>query len=71
MIGGMPKHRPTFSLGFHPNTEQHKRFRKVGDVDSAFDGGAINVYTDTLNPIQNHDVSAFDGISETLPEGEK
>ena len=62
---------PTFSLGFNPNTEQHKRFRKVGDVVSAFDGGAINVYTDSINPIKNHDIMAFDGISETLPEGEK
>ena len=58
-------------MGFNPNTEEHKRFRKVGDWVSAFDGGAINVYTDTINPLKNHDISAFDGISETLPPGEK
>ena len=61
---------PTFSMGFKPNTEQHKRFRKVGDVVSAFDGGAVNVYTDSLNPLKNHDMSAFDGVDESLPAGE-
>ena len=62
---------PTFSLGFNPNTEEHKRFRKVGDLVSAFDGGAMHVYTDSLNPLKNHDISAFDGVSETLPPDEK
>ena len=61
---------PTFSMGFKPNTEQHKRFRKVGDIVSALDGGAVNVYTDTLNPLKNHDIDAFEGVSETLPAGE-
>ena len=61
---------PTFSLGINPNTEEHKRFRKVGDWVSAFDGGAVNVYTDTLNPLKNHDIRAFDGLDESLPAGE-
>ena len=61
---------PVFSMGFNPNTEQHMRFRKVGDPVSALDGGAVNVYTDTLNPLKNHDIRAFDGIDESLPEGE-
>ena len=61
---------PVFSMGFNPNTEQHMRFRKVGDPVSAFDGGAVKVYTDTLNPLKNHDIRAFDGIDESLPEGE-
>ena len=31
----------------------------------------MNVYTDSLNPLKNHDISAFDGVSETLPPDEK
>ena len=59
---------PVFSLGFDQPSEQHKRFRKVGDVVSAFDGSAINYNTDTLNPVKNHDISSLDNIDESIPE---
>ena len=59
---------PVFSLGFEQPSEQHKRFRNVGDVVSAFDGSAINYNTDTLNPIKNHDISSLDNIDESIPE---
>ena len=58
---------PSFSLGFEQPSEQHKRFRKVGDIVSAFDGSAINYNIDTLNPFKNHDISSLDNIDETIP----
>ena len=58
---------PTFSLGFEEPNEQHKRFRKVGDVVSALDGSAINYNTDSLNPLSNHKMEVFENIDETIP----
>ena len=59
---------PVFPLGFEQPSEQHKRFRKVGDIVSAFDGSAISYTTDTLNPRKNHDISSLDNIDESIPE---
>ena len=39
-------------FGFDRPTEQHKRFRKVGDIVSSLDNAAINYNTDFLNPVQ-------------------
>ena len=58
---------PVFLLGFDQPSEQHKRFRKAGDIVSAFDGSAINYNTDTINPMANHDISSLDNIDETIP----
>ena len=37
-------------LGLDKPTEQHKRFRKAGDIVSSLDNAAINYNTDSLNP---------------------
>ena len=55
-------------FGYDQPTEQHKRFRRFGDVVSALDGSAIYYKTDTLNPLKNHDIKALDNIDETIPE---
>ena len=59
---------PFFSLGFEEPSEQHKRFRKAGDIVSAFDGSAINYKTNSLNPLTNHDMSSLDNMDESIPE---
>ena len=55
-------------FGLDKPTEQHKRFRKTGDVVSGLDSGAINYSTDTFDPIKNHDINELLHIDETIPE---
>ena len=53
-------------FGFDRPTEQHKRFRKAGDIVSALDNAAIRYNTDSLNPIRNHDVDGLMNINEDI-----
>ena len=55
-------------FGFDRPTEQHKRFRKAGDLVSSLDNAAISYNTDSLNPIRNHDVDGLLNIDESIPE---
>ena len=55
-------------FGFDRPTEQHKRFRKVGDIVSSLDNAAINYNTDFLNPAKNHDKEQLYNIDESIPE---
>ena len=52
-------------FGFDRPTEQHKRFRKAGDLVSSLDNAAISYNTDSLNPIRNHDVDGLLNIDES------
>ena len=55
-------------FGFDRPTEQHKGFRKAGDLVSSLDSAAISYNTDSLNPIRNHDVDGLMNIDESIPE---
>ena len=55
-------------FGFDRPTEQHKRFRKAGDLVSSLDNAAISYNTDSLNPIRNHDVDGLMNVNEDIPE---
>ena len=55
-------------FGFDRPTEQHKRFRKAGDLVSSLDSAAINYNTDSFNPVRNHDIDQLHNIDESIPE---
>ena len=55
-------------FGFDRPTEQHKRFRKAGDLVSSLDSAAISYNTNSLNPVRNHDIDGLMNIDESIPE---
>ena len=55
-------------FGLDKPTEQHKRFRKTGDLVSSLDSAAINYPTSSFNPVKNHDINELLNIDETIPE---
>ena len=55
-------------FGYDMPTEQHKRFRKTGDIVSSLDNAAINYNTDSLNPVKNHDIEQLFNIDESIPD---